>query len=293
MNDWDLRIFEMVAREGGIGRAAVELNTAQSNVTTRMRHLEKELDEVLFERHSRGVKLTPAGQRLLPYATQVLNLIEQGRRAAKDNGVPDGKLLLGSLETTAALRLPSVLATYARNYPDVDLRLNTGTTASLTDDVIQLRLDGAFVTGPVNHRDLVSELIFTEQLVLVSAGNVANLDRLTALRELKLLVFQAGCSYRARLERILARSGIAELKIQELGSLDAILACVERGVGVTLLPKALVEPIANQRAIALHRVDRAEADAETVFIRRKDSHLSSALGSLLGIARSEGADARS
>jgi len=293
MNDWDLRIFEMVAREGGIGRAAVELNTAQSNVTTRMRHLEKELDEVLFERHSRGVKLTPAGQRLLPYATQVLNLIEQGRRAAKDNGVPDGKLLLGSLETTAALRLPSVLATYARNYPDVDLRLNTGTTASLTDDVIQLRLDGAFVTGPVNHRDLVSELIFTEQLVLVSAGNVANLDRLTALRELKLLVFQAGCSYRARLERILARSGIVELKIQELGSLDAILACVERGVGVTLLPKALVEPIANQRAIALHRVDRAEADAETVFIRRKDSHLSSALGSLLGIARSEGADARS
>jgi len=293
MNDWDLRIFEMVAREGGIGRAAVELNTAQSNVTTRMRHLEKELDEVLFERHSRGVKLTPAGQRLLPYATQVLNLIEQGRRAAKDNGVPHGKLLLGSLETTAALRLPSVLATYARRYPDVDLRLNTGTTASLSDDVIQLRLDGAFVTGPVNHRDLVSESIFTEQLVLVSAGNVANLDRLAALGELKLLVFQAGCSYRARLERILARGSVAELRIRELGSLDAILACVERGVGVTLLPKALVEPIANERAIALHRVDRSEADAETVFIRRKDSHVSSALGSLLDIARSEGADARS
>lgn len=55
MNDWDLRIFETVARLGGIGRAADELNTMQSNVTTRMRHLEEELGVPLLDRHSRGV----------------------------------------------------------------------------------------------------------------------------------------------------------------------------------------------------------------------------------------------
>lgn len=54
MNDWDLRIFETVARLGGIGRAAAELNTVQSNVTTRMRHLEEELGVPLLDRHSRG-----------------------------------------------------------------------------------------------------------------------------------------------------------------------------------------------------------------------------------------------
>jgi DNA-binding transcriptional LysR family regulator len=62
VNDKDLRIFEAVARAGGVGRAAAELNTVQSNVTARLRQLEDELGVTLFDRHSRGVTLTAAGQ---------------------------------------------------------------------------------------------------------------------------------------------------------------------------------------------------------------------------------------
>jgi DNA-binding transcriptional LysR family regulator len=281
MNDWDLRIFEMVARTGGIGRAAIELNTAQSNVTTRMRHLEEELDEPLFERHSRGVKLTAAGQRLRPYAVQVLNLLEQGRRAAKDDGRPSGRLSLGSLETTAALRLPAVLAAYAQAYPAVDLCLNTGTTASLIEDVLQLRIDGAFVTGPVSHPELRSESIFKEELVLVTGRNIANLNQLTGVRDLKVLVFRAGCSYRRQLELVLAQRGVVGLRMLEFGSLDAILGCVGAGVGVTLLPRALVAPMQRERSIALHTLPGSDANVETVFVRREDCHSSSAMTALL------------
>jgi DNA-binding transcriptional LysR family regulator len=283
MNDWDLRIFEMVARTGGIGRAALELNTAQSNVTTRMRHLEEELDEPLFERHSRGVTLTAAGQRLRPYAVQVLNLLEQGRRAAKDDGHPSGKLSLGSLETTAALRLPAALAAYARAYPDVDLCLSTGTTASLIEDVLQLRLDGAFVTGPVNHPELVSKSIFREELVLVTGRNISSLNQLTHIRDLKVLVFRAGCSYRRQLELLLAQRGVVGLRMLEFGSLDAILACVGAGVGVTLLPRALVSPVARERGIELHTLYGANANVETVFVRREGCHSSSAMTELLRV----------
>ena len=68
MDASDLRIFEAVARHGGMNRAAEKLNTVQSNVTTRIQNLEEELGVPLFKRHSRGAALTPAGQRLLPYA---------------------------------------------------------------------------------------------------------------------------------------------------------------------------------------------------------------------------------
>ena len=68
MDAADLRVFEAVLRLGGMGRAATELHTVQSNVTARMRRLEDELGTPLFRRHARGVEPTPAGQRLLPFA---------------------------------------------------------------------------------------------------------------------------------------------------------------------------------------------------------------------------------
>jgi LysR family transcriptional regulator, cell division regulator len=73
----DLRVLEAVARHGTMNRAAAELHTAQSNVTARIRALEEQIATALFERNSRGVVLTAAGQRLLPYAAR-LDFVARG-----------------------------------------------------------------------------------------------------------------------------------------------------------------------------------------------------------------------
>src|ERR1700739_2221394 len=131
MESADLRFFEAVARLGVMTRAAAELNTVQSNVTARLRALEQRLGTALFERHAAGVTLTDAGRRLLPYAQRVSRLLEEAARAARDDGTPRGTLIVGSLETTAALRLSPVLASYAKAYPLVDLSIRPGTTCEL------------------------------------------------------------------------------------------------------------------------------------------------------------------
>src|SRR5262249_54485214 len=136
MDASDLRVFEAVARLGAMNRAAAELNTVQSNVTARVRLLETGLGRPLFSRHRRGVARPPAGQRLLPYATRVAHLLADARRAVVDDGRPEGLLAIGSLETTAALRLPPILARYAATYPAVDLVLSTGTSAELVERVL-------------------------------------------------------------------------------------------------------------------------------------------------------------
>src|ERR1700732_3804138 len=133
----DLRVFEAVARHGSMNRAAAELHTVQSNVTARIRALEREIGVVLFQRHVRGVSLTPAGQRLLPYAARIAKLITDARIAALDDGAPGGALTLGTLETTAALRLSPILSNFARMYPQVRLSLTTGTSCGLTADVAE------------------------------------------------------------------------------------------------------------------------------------------------------------
>ena len=104
MDAGDLKFFEAVARLGGMNRAAAELNTVQSNVTSRIRALEAELGTMLFHRHARGVSPTAAAQRLLPYAAQVRSLLDDACRAVGDDGRPAGPLVIGSLETTVAVR---------------------------------------------------------------------------------------------------------------------------------------------------------------------------------------------
>jgi len=281
----DLRVLEAVARHGSMNRAAVELNMVQSNVTARIRVLEEQVGTPLFDRSRRGVMLTAAGQRLLPYVTRLAALLREAHEAARDDGKPRGGLRIGSLETTAALRLPPVLAAYTQAYPEVGLVVTTGTSCSLVEDVLAHRLDGAFVAGPVRHADLLEEAVFREELMLVTSPSLRRLDDLDQQRELKIIVFRLGCSYRQRLENFLARRGIRTAKPLEFGSLDAILGCVAAGVGITLLPKAVVAPSRKDGLVLTHELPPEDAVVETMFIRRSDVFASSALNAFMAAAR--------
>ncbi|HLH26821.1 MAG TPA: LysR substrate-binding domain-containing protein [Chloroflexota bacterium] len=286
MESQDLLVFETVARVGGISRAALELHTVQSNVTARVRLLERELGVPLFHRHSRGVRLTSAGEALLPYASRLRLLLAEARRAVEDGGVPRGALRIGSLETTAALRLPPVLAAYSRAYPAVDVTLHTGTSDSLVNDVLDYRLEGALVAGPVRHPALVETPIVEEELVVVTAPGCADLDAyLAAADEVKLIVFRTGCSYRQRFEAILAARGHTALRRLELGTLDGIVGCVAASVGITLLPRAVVEQAWRDGHVALHPLPAEQACVPTVFVRRRDAFVSSALARFVDCCR--------
>lgn len=280
----DLRLFETVARLGGMNRAAAELHTVQSNVTARVKALEEELGAALFERHARGVTLTAAGHRLMPYAVRARQLLDEARRAFRDDGTPHGALTIGSLETTAALRLSARLSDYVASYPEVDLVLRTGTTCELIQDVLEHRLEGAFVCGPVDHPELEERLAFREDLALLTSPLVRSLDELFAARSLKIVVLRAGCSYRQRLEELLVRRGVGEVRMLEFGTIEAILGCVAAGIGVTLLPRSLARAAEREGRIAIHDLPRAEARVDTLFVRRRDAFVSSALSAFLDCA---------
>ena len=282
----DLRVFEAVARHGSMNKAATELHTVQSNVTARIRSLEREVGVALFNRNVRGVSLTPAGHRMLPYAARLAKLVAEAKLAAMDEGSPNGTLALGTLETTAALRLSPFLSQFARRYSQVRLSLTTGTSCSLTADVAECRLDGAFVAGPVDHPDLYCETIFHEELVLVTPRTVRSLEALRSVQDLKTIVYRLGCSYRVRLESLLADMGIVTATPLEFGSLDAIVACVAAGIGITLLPRGVVANAVEQDLVAIHTIAPDRAHVETLFIRRQDAYVSSAMQAFVEVARS-------
>ena len=128
----DLLIFSTVVREGGVTRAAERLHRVQSNVTTRIRQLEEDLSVALH--------LAPAGQVLLGYADRLLALADEARGAVHD-ARPRGTFRLGSMESTAAVRLPGLLTEYHRRHPRVVLELSTGNPQVLGSAILAGDLD--------------------------------------------------------------------------------------------------------------------------------------------------------
>lgn len=277
----DLKVVDAVARHGSMNKAAVELNTVQSNVSSRIRSLEDELGVSLFQRSAKGVQITPAGRRILPYAARLSKLLSDASAAARDDGKPSGVLEIGTLETTLALRLPLLIARFANAWPEVRPVVRTGTTQSLIQAVVDCKLEGAFVAGPVDHPELQAETVFQEELVLVTSRAVRTLEAVRAIIHLKTVVFRIGCSYRQRMDSLLSGMGLLAPEPLEFGSIDGILACVAAGVGITLLPRGVVARAWQEGLVAVHEIPPTLSQVETVFVRRVDSHFSSALATFL------------
>ncbi len=276
----ELRIFKTVAEAGSVTEAARRLDYAQSNVTARLRHLEQGLDTPLFYRKKRGMILTPAGKTLLAYAERILRLVEEAQTAVREKTKRvQGTLTIGSIESTAAVRLPPVLAHFHRAYPDVEMTLVTGLSEELLHKTLAYDLDGAFIAGRVEHPELEQMTAFEEELVFVTAPQVESLE---TLEQRTLLVFRQGCTYRARLEQLFRERGLVPFKVMDFGALDAILGCVAAGMGVTLFPRSVVTQLRYADDVRLHPISAALARMPTTFVRRRDTITTRALTAFLG-----------
>ena len=147
----------------------------------------------------------------------------------------------------------------------------------MVERVLSRDLEGAFVCGPVVHPQLVSVPSFAEELAFLTAPTESSLNSALKHPDLRLVVLRAGCSYRQRLEELLARRGVVGLRRLEFGTLEAILGAVAAGLGVTLLPRTLIGPAWRGGLVRAHRLPASESRVQTVFVRRRDMLPSSAL----------------
>lgn len=274
----ELRIFKAVAEHGGITKAAAVLHRVQSNVTTRVKQLEERLGAKLFNRQGRKLVLSSEGKVLLAYADRLLRLSAEAQAAVKGHA-PHGLLKIGALESTAATRLPPVLARYHRNYPAVRLELVTGTSGALVDKVLREEVEAAFVAEPFPGRHLEMLHAFTEELVLITPKSHPRIDSAKDIGQRTILGFTTGCSYRRRLEAWLGRSSVVAERVMEYGSYHAIVACAAAGSGIAIVPKSVLRAIGMEAQVAVHPLPAKVAHARTMLVWRR-AHRSSALDAL-------------
>jgi DNA-binding transcriptional LysR family regulator len=265
-----LRIFKAVAQEGSITRAAARLHCVQSNVSARLMQLEEKLGKPLFHRAGRRLVITAEGTQLLGYTERLLQLAAEAQQAIRGDGAPSGKLRIGSMETTAAARLPVILAAFHHRHPEVELLLDTGPTDHLVQAVLEHRLDAALVAAPLRQTELAQREVFEEELSLITARKHPPVTSAHDVAHTSLLVFRSGCAYRRRLEMWFAAAGVTPARTLEFGTFEAIVACVAAGMGVALMPQAIVRQRNLGKTIQCHSLPPRIARVKTLLVWRKD-----------------------
>src|SRR5262249_19850287 len=179
-----------------------------------------------------------------------------------------GLFRLGAMESTAAVRLPALLASYHRRYPDVNLELHTGNPNQLATSILSGELDAAFVAEPVAEEPFEKAPAFIEQLVMVAPTGHPPISRNAEVPR-TMVAFEIGCPHRKRLEDWYAARGEMPERTIELSSYHAMLGCVAAGMGVALLPRSVLATFPESRQLSVHALPPGADRAATILIWRK------------------------
>lgn len=264
----DLKTLIAVVECSGITRAAEQLNRVPSSITTRILQLEANLGEKLFIREGKRLLITHKGQLLYNYAKQIIELMDEALLQVKST-TPKGKLRIGAMESTAAVRLPNLLAKLHLTYPQVDLELTTGTSNALFLGLLANQLDTIFIADTPADKRLEKVVAFQEQLVIVAPKDHHIINTPQDIKKRTLLVFKDGCSYRDRLINWFLEHNVKAERIAELSSYHAILGGISAGMGVGIVPKAVVDIFPDKQTLSSHPLAKSMANATTDLVWRK------------------------
>lgn len=264
-----LEIFRTVADEGSITRAAEKLGRVQSNISTRIKQLEADIGKSLFSRRNRQLTLTPDGHLLLSYAERLLQLSREAAEALNQRR-PSGLFRIGTMESTAAARLPEILSRYHRLYPEVDIEIETDTAGGLIDRLHGYDVECAFLAEPVSFETLKTRPVFEEELVLVAPQSFPPLDNIAEISGKTVVAFEPGCAYRRYLEQWLLEAGVVPGGFISVGSYLAILACVAAGTGFAVVPQCVLDTISSKGKYRLYPLPAKFADITTLLAWREN-----------------------
>ena len=249
-----LKTFKAIIDSGSFLQAAERLQYAQSTITLHIQQLEKELGVKVFSRRGKKLQLTSAGKALETHSTFLLHRLEMLHQETIELVAgKTGHIKIGSIEPVASIRLPSLLVSFCRQYPNVRLTLETGITDTIAQRVAEGKLDLAICSPPTVKLGLDFETIFYDSMALLIPHSHALSDqevvRVTDLVDERLLLTETNCPYRKVFERETLSHGVNPYSGLEIMSLKALQRMVESGLGIGVMPIDLIDPPPNNTVV--------------------------------------------
>lgn len=276
----DLKIFQTVAYEKSISKAALKLGYAQSNITMRIKLLENNLNTTLFIRNNKGTKITPKGEKLLEYTDKILELMDK----VNEEFLPSKTVLslkIGATQTISASILPKLFSLFHEQNPEVSLVLKTERQKVIVDMIVKGELDGAFVSHEFTSSKIKELFTFKEKLALISSVKINDINNLTTPI---IINSDTNCPYRKLLQKLLIHNKAKPaVTIIEFDSLESILNGITEGLGISLLPKSILPQNSN---LFIYDLKGEFSELEIKFIVNKDLKINSLIKSFINMSSS-------
>lgn len=288
-----MRYVVAVADTGNFTRAAEQCRVVQSALSHQVARLERELGARLFDRTSRRVRLTAAGEAFLPAARLSLDAAERAKaEVAAASGEVRGQIAIGAIPTVTAVDLPGVLERFHARHPRVRISLRSGASEELTERVRQGTLDVAFLGIPVNARpkDVNGrELARGELVAVVAPGHpLADEDRvdLRQLADEPFVDFPPGSAARAQSDEAFTAAGVRREVLFEISTVDFMARLIRQGLGIGLMPASFVSELSDLAVLPIR--DAPTRLEHLVWGRFTPSPATAAFLAELGVAPADG-----
>lgn len=248
MLDFRLKVFLSVAQNLSFTKAANELFITQPAITKHIKELELEFEVKLFDRTGNKISLTHAGSVLFSYANRIVSLHNEMKfRLSELQGCLSGNLRVGASTTIAQYVIPSALAKFNKNYPDINISLFNGNTEDVEKRLLKNEIDVAIVEGKPSNSDLRYEVFLNDELVVfTSVQNIVipNTVSNDVFQTLPLVLRERGSGTLEIIEKKLQEHDISAKQLHVLmylGSTEAIKSFIKTGNGVGVVSRFAIE----------------------------------------------------
>ncbi|HZW00395.1 MAG TPA: LysR family transcriptional regulator [Candidatus Deferrimicrobium sp.] len=274
-----LEAFLEVARLGSMRAASRSLHVGQPALSARISRLEAELGARVFERTKRGVRLTSAGQALLPHAERVLESVAAGRTAVGQVEQGDeGELIIAAASAINASLVPELVARFRRFHPGVHLFVRTGSADRVADLVAFGTAQLGLVRDESDPHDprLRATPLYAEQLLLTARPDHPFVGqspiRLTRLADATLILFDRASDDYELVRALLREAGVSPYGVIEVDSVDTARRLVARGLGIAWLPStAAVPEVEAGHLTSVQLVDAPALERRVVALERAEA----------------------
>lgn len=284
-----LEVLSVVAREKSFSRAAEVLDRTQPAVSQAIRRLEQEVGEKLFDRSSKDGTLTLAGEILVDYAKQMLNLRQTAHDAIKEmRDLQHGKVTISANEHTVFYLLP-VIEEFRRQHPLIKIEVRRGVASRIPKEVMAREVELGVISFKPNDNSVVSISVLSDELALIVSHEHSLANKTSvSIKELSaenFIAHNAPSPYRQKVIESFEKHN-TKLNISiELPSLEAIKRLVEKGVGVALVPKLTAQNEIEGGRLKALSVKEMKLERKLNIIYRRNSVLSHAAKVFLKLAK--------
>lgn len=282
-----LRILKAIATEKNFTKAAALLYVSQPSLTKQIKTLERTLDTSLINQERNKVFLTESGKVFLQYSERILALCEESCRALIDLKNGDrGNLTVGASQTIGTYLMPRILALFAQNYPQIDLKVQVNSTRVIAKNIISRDIDIAVVGGEISNdltKPLTIQPFVADELSLIIAKSHPFAKKKKIHKEdlysLNFITLHSNSTIKNFLDTILSQNQIETKQLKtifQLNSIEGIKTAVSLGLGAAFVSSSSIEKEIQLQTIEIIKIDNIKIARKLSIISNSEGYKSKA-----------------